>query len=234
MSEPTLAQRDLTAITAHLSRRASPPWIWIFCGDSITQGVAYTRGARAFPEIFAERVRWEKLFLHDLVINTGISGHTTVDLLRNDQYERRIRRHGPRAVFLLIGMNDTVKLDDPGKFRANLAELVRRVRADGAIPILQTNPTVLLVPENPNYRKRYELLPTYNAAIRETAESESVILVDHDRRWRTDAADAEILRTWLGDDPIHPGARGHVEMAKEIFRALGIDSPDAPCLNNGF
>lgn len=233
MDGKDLARRDMAAIAAHLARKASPPWTWVFCGDSITQGVAYTRGARAFPEIFAERVRWEMQFLRDLVINTGVSGHCSFHLLQRDQYERRIRRHEPQAVFLLVGMNDPAKIDDPEKFRANLTELVRRVRGDGAIPILQTNPTILRWPENPLYLKRYECLPAYNAAIRATAAEESVILVDHDRRWRTAAAAPEVLRTWLGE-PIHPGARGHVELAKEIFRTLGIDSPDAPCVNNGF
>lgn len=233
MNESSLAQQDLKTIAAHLSRKASPPWTWVFYGDSITQGAAHTHGARAFPEIFAERVRWEMQFIRDLVINAGISGHASMHLLQRDQYERRVRRFEPQAVFFLVGMNDPVKVGDPEKFRANLTELMRRVRTDGAIPVLQTNPTILFTPENPLYAKRYHDLPAYNDAIRETAEAESVILVDHDRRWRTDAADPEILRTWLGE-PIHPGARGHVEMAKEIFRALGIDAPDAPCLNNGF
>ena len=117
MNESPLAQQDLKTIAAHLSRKASPPWTWVFYGDSITQGAAHTHGARAFPEIFAERVRWEMQFLRDLVINAGISGHASMHLLQRDQYERRVRRFEPQAVFILVGMNDPVKVGDPEKFR---------------------------------------------------------------------------------------------------------------------
>ena len=224
------AAKDSEKISAHLNSNGSTPWTWVFYGDSITHGAAHTRGFRAFPEIFAERIRWEMRFLYDVIINTGISGQTTVQLLNEKHYEWRVRRFKPDVVFILIGINDIVKLKSPDKFRENLTELVRRVRADSAMPILQTYGNILHVPENDNYMLRHEKLPEYNDIIRQIAAQESVILIDHERHWAKNACDEKSLRSWLGE-AIHPGGMGHLELAKEIFRTLGIYEPEAPCCN---
>src|SRR5690606_24334953 len=57
------------------------PLRWVFTGDSITQGAKHTHGMRAYPEIFAERIRWELGRVRDVVLNTAVSGNTTADLL---------------------------------------------------------------------------------------------------------------------------------------------------------
>ena len=226
----TQAQIDLEKISTHLSSRISASWTWLFYGDSITHGILHTHGFRAFPEIFAERLRWEKNFRYDIVINTGISGQTTVQLLDEKRYDWRVRRFKPDAVFILIGINDIVKLKDSTVFHDNLLKLVRIVRADGAIPILQTYGNILRVPENANYMYRYEKLPEYNQVIRQIAADESVILVDHEKYWSANAPDERSLKLWMGE-AIHPGGKGHLEMAKLIFQTLNIYDPECSCCN---
>lgn len=229
MNVSTSAKPDLDRIRGHFSSENDEcPWCWLFYGDSITHGAKHTHGWRSFPEIFAERVRWELRRRQDIVINAGYSGNTTDDLLK--EYDWRCRHWHPDAVFLLIGINDIVKLDNRELFRSNLIRLTRQFRADGAIPVLQTCSTIQKHPENPGYWKRYQELPAYNEMIRETAREEEVILIDHDRHWREKASDPEILASWLGER-IHPGALGHLEMAKEIFRSLDIFDPDSDCCN---
>lgn len=225
----TPAEADFENISVYLAR-SSEPRTWLFYGDSITHGAAHTHGFRAFPEIFAERIRWELRRLYDVVINTAISGQTTVQLLDEKRYDWRVRRFRPDAVFILIGMNDIVKLKDVDKFRVNLVELVRRVRNDGAIPILQNYGGILNVPENANYLLRCEKLPEFNAAIRETALEESTIFIDHEKYWKENIHDEATLKSWLGE-PIHPGGKGHLEMAKFIFQTFNIFDPDSPCCN---
>ncbi|MBE6391631.1 MAG: SGNH/GDSL hydrolase family protein [Lentisphaerae bacterium] len=224
------AQIDFEKISQHLKSKASAPWTWVFYGDSITHGAAHTRGFRSFPEIFAERLRWEMRFLYDVVINTGISGQSTVQLLDEKRYDWRVRRFKPDAVLILIGMNDTVKVRSAEKYRDNLISLVRRVRDDGAIPVLQTNGNILHVPENDNYMTRYEKLPEYNQVVRQVASTESVILVDHEKYWNHFAIGEEELKLWLGE-AIHPGGKGHLEMAKCIFQTLDIYDPESSCCN---
>ena len=226
----TQAQIDFEKISQHFASKASAPWTWVFYGDSITHGAAHTHGFRSFPEIFAERVRWEMRFLYDVIINTGISGQSTVQLLDEKRYEWRVRRFKPDVVLLLIGMNDIVKLKNADNYRDNLIELVRRMRSDGAIPVLQTNNTILHVPENDKYMLRYEKLPEYNQIVRQVAEAESVILVDHEKHWNTNIPDEKTLKLWLGE-AIHPGGKGHLEMAKLIFQTLNIFDPESPCCN---
>ena len=223
-------QHDLDKISSHLNCKASSPWTWVFYGDSITHGAGCTGGRRTYPEIFAERIRWELRLLHDIVINSAICGQTTVQLLNESQYEWRVRRFKPDAVFVLIGSNDIIKVREASRFHDNLAALTARIRNDGAIPILQTCNPVQKVPENSNYMRRFEAIPEFCGVIRQVAREESTILIDHERNWQLKAPDENSLQNLLGE-PIHPGASGHLELAAELFRTLNIFDPDAPCCN---
>ena len=226
----TQAEIDFEKISAHLNTKASEPWTWLFYGDSITHGALHTHGFRAFPEIFAERIRWELRLLYDVVINTAISGQSTVQLLDESRFNWRVSRFAPNVVFILIGMNDIVKLKSAEKFHANLLELVRRIRSIGAIPVLQTNGKILFVPENEKYIMRYENLPQYNDTVRQVAADESIILIDHDAYWNEFICDEETLKLHLGE-AIHPGGSGHLAMAKLIFQTFNIFDPESPCCN---
>ena len=220
---------DFEKISEHFKSGDKQPWIWLFFGDSITHGAAHTHGFRSFPEIFAERIRWELKLRKDLIINSGISGRTCVELL-NDDYEHLVRRHQPQVVFVLIGTNDIARYNDSELFRQYLTELVDRLRAEGSIPVMQTCTPVLKVEDNESYIERYNKLPLYNSVIREIAEQKSIILVDHAAHWQKIAPDENSLKRLLGE-AIHPGGAGHLEMAKEIFRTLGIYDADSNSSN---
>ena len=216
-------------ISDHFQSENKSPWIWLFCGDSITHGAVHTHGFRSFPEIFAERIRTELDLTKDLVINSGINGRSCPDLL-NDDYDHLIRRHHAEAVFVLIGTNDVVRYNDRERFRQYLTELIRRLRAEGSIPIMQTCTPVLKTEENEKYLLRYREIPFYNSVIREIAEKESAILVDHADHWKNAAPDENSLKRLLGEE-IHPGGAGHLEMAKKIFCTLGIYDKDSNSTN---
>lgn len=222
---------DLAAIRKHLrspGTSAYTEWRWVFYGDSITHGAKHTCGWRSFPEIFAERVRYELHLGEDIVINSGISGHTTVQLLDELEFRVRIAELRPHVVLLMIGCNDSLKVPDIAVFQKNLTMLVRKFRELGAIPVLQTCTPIRKTPENPDYMTRFERLPAYNDAIRRTAAESDAVLVDHDARWREIASSPEKLARLLGE-AIHPGALGHLEIAKEIFRVFGIFDSECPC-----
>ena len=227
------ADADLSAIKTHFSQtsadfsQSKSNWRWVFYGDSITHGCAHTSGWRNFVEIFTEVIRWEKASLFDHVINSGNSGYSSTHLVRDGQFDWQVADLKPNVVLILIGANDIVLPDASlERFTENLRTLVKKTRDINAIPVLQTYNTMELL-RNPvekwqhDYVKRYNEFPSYNDAIRKVAQEFDVILVDHDKHWRTNAADATTLNFWLGD-PLHPGARGHQEMAKLIVRTLGI------------
>ena len=225
---------DLAKIKEHFANR-SEHWIWVFYGDSITHGAVHTHGWRSFPEIFQERVRTELGRPMECIINSGNSGYTSLALVNEKIYDWQVRHHQPNVVLLLIGCNDIAhdNCGGPEKFRERLTELTRRIRQDGAIPVLQTYNTIQLV-ENPTsdylkgYVKRYNEFPIYNNIIREVSAAEDTILVDHRKLWEEKTSDPKVLDHWLGET-IHPGAYGHLQMAILIMKELGIYSENSRC-----
>ncbi len=215
---PTGPAEDLERIRILLAGKE--PLKWVFVGDSITHGAKHTYGARSYPEIFGERVRWELRRGRDVIINTAISGNTSVDIL-ND-YEWRVRQFRPTVVFIMVGTNDAAvkRAISTDRYREALVALVRRIRDEGAVPVLQTPNAVVL--EKAGGRER---IGEYMEVIRSVAAAEGTILVDHWAYW-TDRARADILEVhkWYSDE-LHPNGRGHDEMAKLLFKAIGIFDP---------
>jgi lysophospholipase L1-like esterase len=195
------------------------PTKWLFLGDSITHGALHTFGYRDYAELFAERVRYELGRSLDVVINTAISGNSTRDLLA--QFEWRVAQFKPQVVFVMIGMNDCGEGNDITleEFCGNLAELVRRLEAVGALGVLQTTCPILapLAPE------RAPHFPAYMDAVRSVAAQSRLPLVDHARFW---AEHPDKHFYWMSD-AFHPNAYGHRAFAELIFRRLGIHDPAA-------
>jgi acyl-CoA thioesterase I len=216
------AAADLTRIQSLLTNKAVPI-IWVFTGDSITHGAFHTHGERSYHEHFAERVRWELGRRRDIVINTGISGDTAEGILKD--FDHRVARFKPDVVSLMIGMNDCSR-GEPMRvqFESNLRELVSRIRATGAVPIVHsTNPI------DYNGESRRNDLPAYNEIIAKVTKVERVVVVDHWNHWHKERPDTSSLNEWL-NDPIHPNARGHREFARLLFRTLNIyDDKSATC-----
>ena len=230
------ADNDLQAIKEHLTQKKGGRWTWVFYGDSITHGCAHTAGWRNFPEIFEERVRNELGLPYDAIVNTGISGQSSVELVGEKDFEWRVRRFQPNAVLILIGSNDIVRnyTGTIHDFRKRLEQLVEMVRSAGAIPVLQTYTTILYVNDAPTeylrgYVKRFEEFPAYNEVIRAVAAEKDTILVDHARHWEKEANDFDTLNFWQGET-IHPGGKGHQEMAIVIFKAFGAYDSKSKCL----
>lgn len=213
---------DLASLREKLAR-PDRPLTWVITGDSITQGAKWLGRERAYPELIQERLRWELKRKRDIVINSGLSGEKTAGLLAD--FEWRVLRFQPDVVAIMIGMNDAVA--GPAgreRFAADLREMIGRVRAAGAMPILQrTNP---VDPSDPGAQTRADL-PAYNVLIADVARATGTLLVDHWRHWLDAAPAPEERRRWLAD-PIHPNAAGHRQLAREFFRALGCLDPAAP------
>ncbi len=198
------------------------PSTWVITGDSITHGALHTLGWRSYPEHFAERTRWEMRRVKDVVINTGISGNRTGDLLADLDW--RALRFQPQVVSIMLGMNDcTAGEGGRETFRQNLVKLCERSIEAGAIPLLHSPNTVYV--KNAGGRQD---LPAYAQIVQEVAASQKVALVDHWAHWQATKPDQEALLPWLEDKSIHPGVFGHREMAKLMFRVLGIFDEKSP------
>lgn len=201
------------------------PRLWLFTGDSITHGPLHTNGMRNYVEHIQERIRWELQRFHDVVINTGISGHTIQDIERG--FAERIARFRPDAVFLMLGMNDcTSGPAGRGKFRGSFVRVMERIRGIGAIPVLQT-PNPIFEAEA---ARRSDLIH-YVHIIREIAREEHAVLVDHYAHWMTRQPDQARMRSaWL-NDAIHPNQHGHVELARKLLLDLKLFDEESPTCN---
>lgn len=202
------------------------PATWLFTGDSITHGALHTSGWRSYPELFAERVRWEMGRLRDIVINTGVSGDTTEGLLKDLDW--RVFRFSPHVTSVMLGMNDgALRPGGTEYFRSNLNRLLDAIEAHVSLPLLHT----------PNLIYHPEVLVDYVGVIREVANQRNIALVDHYGHWleRLNSplsalnpggrANPEALLYWLNDGRVHPNQFGHRLLANHLFAKLGIYDP---------
>ncbi len=205
---------DAAALRALLKSREN--LTWVITGDSITHGAKHTNGARDYAGHFNERIRWELGRRDDAWINTGVSGEVTQGLLK--AWDFRVARFRPAFVSVNLGMNDCVK-STRDVYRAHLVEIVRRTRALGAIPVLHVPNTVR------DGDPRRDKLADFCLVVREVAAAEKALLVDHRAAWEKAAGAPGLARAeWL-DDAIHPNGAGQLEMAKTLFRDLGLYDP---------
>ena len=216
---PASAASDLLRLAALLA--GSDPLNWVITGDSITHGLVHTQGGRSYAEHLHELIRGELARTRDIVINSAISGHRLTDILGD--WERRIASWHPDVVTLMIGTNDMATgpgqaTVDPADFASSLREFVSRVRASGAVPVLQTPPSIDVA--NAPGRER---IIEFADAMREVAASEDVILVDQHARF-TELGNGGV--PWgLMNDPFHPNAAGHAALALGLANTLDICPP---------
>lgn len=207
---------DTTGTYAYIQERlaSDKPITWLFMGDSITHGALWTYGYDDFTELFEKRLRNEMGRTGDIIINTGVSGATTEEFLQNK--DSRCFRYDADIVFIMLGMNDCVTLSVE-LFEANLKETIKEIREVNEIAILMT----------PNVAPgRLHVLPPYIEAIRKVAKEENVMLIDHFKEWGERATTPKVLESWVSVADsvmqIHPTSLGHLNMAKSIFKAVGI------------
>ncbi|HEX4221603.1 MAG TPA: SGNH/GDSL hydrolase family protein [Pseudonocardiaceae bacterium] len=197
----------------------NPGATWVFAGDSITQGVFHTHGARSWVELVHERTRWELDRLSDIVINSGVSGWRVPQV--SAAFDHLIGRFAPDVVSISLGTNDAnAGADGLEEFRRGLTDLVQRSADLGAWIVLHT--PVLTTSDAPANRRDY--LPAYADQIRAVAKDQSVVLVDHEAYWR-DHFDGAAPIPWM-DDHTHPNAAGHRHMANTTLRTLGLGQLD--------
>ncbi len=113
----------------------------------------------------------------------------------------------------------------PALFKKNVAELISRVRAIGAIPVLHT-PNVVILDKS----KERKTLPEYMPMLRELSEEEEIVLIDNYQHWEEaiqQDSERTVFKNWL-NDPLHPSQYGHQEIARLMFTKFGIFDPSAP------
>lgn len=186
---------------------------WVFAGDSITQGVQHTHGARCWVEHVHERLRYQLGRYRDVVINTGIAGWTAPQVLR--EFDHLVARFEPDVVSIALGMNDAMA-GPPGlaTFADSLGELARSSAELGASVLLHT-------PNRTDAGPGVEAdVAAYAGVVRDIAGELGLPVVDHHAHW-TAHFGGQPPRAWL-DEAVHPNAAGHRAMADLTLETLGL------------
>ncbi len=169
-------------------------------GDSLTAGFGVPV-ADAYPARLERRLR-EQGFAYR-VLNAGVSGDTTAGGLRRVDVVLKAR---PRIVILELGANDGLRGLPPERTRDNLAQIIERLQAGGAIVVLAG----MRVP--PNYGDRYAT--AFAAIFPELARRYRLPLIP----FFLDGVATEPALTQ--DDGIHPNGEGYRVIVDRIWPIL--------------
>jgi lysophospholipase L1-like esterase len=216
-------------VTGAVCRRFAHIRTLVVFGDSTS---APRPGIRVFASILQDRMPG----VH--IVNAGIAGNTTRDSLA--RLNRDVISYRPDVVTIFFGINDSAVDVWKGaaeprvslvEYSANLRQIVARIRAAGATPILLTpnpvswTPDLLKLYSKAPYRPKDPdgwniLLRRYADCVRQIAAEEKIGLVDVDRVFRAYAAEpGHGLRDLLVDG-MHPNDEGHRLIADGILQII--------------
>lgn len=185
----------------------------VFLGDSITQAGT---GPEGYITLF--KLACDAAGHRVDVINAGISGHKSNDMLA--RLQRDVIDRKPDWVSISCGVNDVwhgergVPLPD---YRKNMAEIVDRCLEAGMKVLLLTATPIY---EDPN-SKENQKLAAYNEYLREMAKGKKVLLCDLSKAFLAVYEKKAVKENVLTTDGVHMNPDGNRLMAREIFRSLG-------------
>jgi lysophospholipase L1-like esterase len=157
------------------------------------------------------------------VENRGISGNTVRDL--KARWQQDVLDLQPDWVSVMIGINDVWRQFDceflPDihvnleEYTATLGELARQTRplVNGFVVM-----SPFLIEANKADRMR-AMMDRYGAAARQVAAENDALFVDVQAAY--DAATARMYSMALAADRVHPGAAGHMIIARAFLDAIG-------------
>ncbi|MGE5453337.1 MAG: arylesterase [Acidobacteriota bacterium] len=177
-------------------------------GDSLSAEYGLARG-QGWVQIVDEQLRKEaspKLRQHEF-INASISGETTAG--GRSRLPQLLEQHQPDIVIIELGANDALRGLDVKSTRSNLDAMVK--------DSLQAKARVLMIGMQvpPNYGKRYT--DDFARAFVDVAQANKVPLMPFLLK---DVADRPDAKAWFQNDGLHPLAKAHPVIAKNILTAL--------------
>ena len=174
----------------------------MFLGTSLTAGLGVLPEL-AYPALIQERI--DEAALGYRVINAGVSGDTSAGGLRRIEW---LLRQPIRVLVLELGANDMLRGQDLAALRANLQQIVDRMRAR------QSNARIVIagMRSAPNLGDAYAdaFASTFVDLARENRVSLIPFLLDGV------AAVPELNQA----DGIHPTPEGHRRIADNVWRIL--------------
>ncbi|MFM8723844.1 MAG: alpha/beta fold hydrolase, partial [Planctomycetaceae bacterium] len=181
-------------------------------GDSVTGVYYHTGGHRAWPELLQRALQQALPDCDISVINAGISGNTVTDGLA--RLERDVLQHQPQIVTISFGLNDLAR-SGAQSFQQGLVELVRRIRAAGAQPVLCTPNAVIDTAGRPEQK-----LQEFCQLIKTVATEQQAAFCDVQQAGLRLRDRAPVAWRLTMSDAIHPNLDGHRLLAETVCQRL--------------
>jgi lysophospholipase L1-like esterase len=193
---------------------------YLALGDSYTIGTGLEDEAQNFPSLLARRLKEETGFDVALV-NLGVNGYTTTDLIREELPVARSER--PELITILIGANDVVQGSDEVTYREKLNRIyavITKLRLPAervlAISIPDFSPLAGAAPFGSPSELRARI-DAFNGIARTEAASRGFRYADITEISRK----ANRGRDWLAADGLHPGPAQHRAFADHLWEVAG-------------
>jgi lysophospholipase L1-like esterase len=160
---------------------------------------------------------------HVCVINRGIGGETTTDLL--GRIGRDVLSFTPELVIVTIGGNDAIRGMPVAQFKENLDKLCRLIREAGARPVLQTYYCPLYHQMPPGFTALFEQFVQAN---RDLAASAGYQLIDQYRCFSPLYQADPVSYVSLMRDSFHLNHIGNLVMAQQTLKAFELARVPVP------
>ena len=193
---------------------------YLALGDSYTIGTGLEHEAQNFPSLLAGRLR-QVLSIDVVLINLGVNGYTTSDLIREEL--PIARRSAPQLASILIGANDVVQGAEDATYRARLTQIYETVKSLGlrsarvlavSVPDFSALPGAAPFGTPSHLRARIDAI---NDIARSEAASRGFQYADVTAISRgTNGGNG-----WLAGDGLHPGPEQHRAFADYLWEVVG-------------
>lgn len=210
--------------------QSDEPKTWLFIGDSITHGAAWTSGYDSCTQNFEKYLKEDLGRKDDVVINTAISGATSEDHINDPDY--RVKNYTADVAVIMLGMNDFHSGMTVETFKQNLKTI--------AVWCLENNPDCQIVlracqslSDAPADQAKIDAQAVFCRAVNETAAEEDWILADHYATWETARQELDYIGHsgyWNGNYA-HPNGRGHQVMLRDLLEAMGLQNTESELYN---
>lgn len=171
-----------------------------------------------FGDSITEIYPVEEIYGNLPIINSGVSGYKTKDLL--ERMNTMLYRYNPTKVFLLIGTNDV--LYDPSEEAQkqavdNIKEIVRKIqenRPKAKIYIESIYPVNKSMDEKFNFKSNNEIINNMNDSIKKFCDNKNITYINmHDELMNEDG-DFDRKYTY---DGLHPSHLGYAKISRVLL-----------------
>jgi lysophospholipase L1-like esterase len=200
----------------------------LFTGDSITDcghlEQAYSPFGAGYVHFAANYLLAKYPYLNLNIINTGIGGNTTRDLLSRSRQD--ITAHQPDILSVLIGINDIHRMCNsdgsgsgvgPDEYETNYRKILSEARQNFDPQIILMEPFYFCTDTNNTV---FKTLPAYIDIVHKLAEEFEAILIPLQGRF--DAIAGDVPPEKWADDMVHPFIWAHEWICQQWLEVTAL------------